>query len=148
MMTKADLVVKSSDETIVLIVEAKTRSNVTDEWASTLHRNFVLHNMIPKSAYFLLALTDYFYLWNPRLSVESDKFDYKIPSHTILSRYLGKHLLTELSKSSLELLLSAWLGELTNFEISKGEYPEFAWITESNLYDSIKGGAVQPQAVS
>ena len=147
MMTMADLVVKAPDGTVALVVEAKMRLNVTDEWASTLHRNLVVHGLVPVSAYFLLALPDFFYLWNPRQPVRSDKCDYKIPSHKILSRYLDKDSLTELSGSSLELLLSAWLGDITNSEISKDEYPEFNWMIESNLYDSIKGGAVQAQVM-
>lgn len=147
-MTNADIVVKAPDGTVALVVETKMRSNVTDEWASTLHRNLVVHGFVPVSAYFLLALTDFFYLWNPRQTSRSGKFDYKIPSHKILSRYLGKDSLSELNGSSLELLLSAWLGNITISEISKDEYPEFDWMIESNLYDSIKGGAVQAQAVS
>ena len=147
MMEIADLVVKSSDGNVALIVEVKARSHVSDEWASTLHRNLVVHGLIPKSAYFLLALADFFYLWNPCHPVLSDRFDYKVPSNKILSRYLNKASLTALSGSSLELLLSAWLGDIINSEISVDEYPEFSWMIESNLYDSIKGGAVQAQAV-
>ena len=61
-MQLADLVVKSSDDNIALIVEVKARSHVSDEWALTLRRNFVAHQMVPSSAFFLLALKDYFYL--------------------------------------------------------------------------------------
>lgn len=146
-MTIADLVVKSSDDKVALIVEVKARSRVTDEWASTLHRNLVVHGWVPSSAYFLLALLDFFYLWTPGQSRESDKFDYKIPSQKILSRYLDQDSLAELSGSSLELLLSAWLGDIANSEISKNEYPEFDWMIESDLYSTIKGGVVQAQAV-
>ena len=146
-MKTADLVVKSSDDNVALIVEVKARSHVSDEWASTLHRNLEMHGLVPSSAYFLLALPDFFYLWKPHETTRSDKFDYKISSQKILSRYLNKDSLTELSGSSLELLLSAWLGDIINSEISIDEYPEFNWMIESNLYDSIKGGAVQAQAV-
>lgn len=146
-MTVADLVVKSSDDNVALIVEVKARSHVTDEWASTLHRNIVVHGFVPASAYFLLALLDFLYLWNPQHLVPTAKFDYKIPSHKILSRYLNKDSLKELSGSSLELLLSAWLRDIANSEISMGEYPEFDWMIDSNLYDAIKGGAVEAQAV-
>jgi hypothetical protein len=147
MMKIADLVVKSSDDNVVLVVEVKARSQVSDEWASTLHRNLLVHGLVPNSAYFLLALPDFFYLWNPGRQVRSDKFDYKVPSQKILSRYLDKDSLPALSGSSLELVLSAWLGDIMNSVIRKDEYPEFNWIFESGLYLSIKGGAVQAQAV-
>ncbi|MDA1127074.1 MAG: hypothetical protein O2913_00025 [Chloroflexi bacterium] len=59
-MAVADLVVKSPDDNVALIVEVKARFDVTDEWASTLHRNLVIHGWIPSTAYFLLALPDFF----------------------------------------------------------------------------------------
>ena len=148
MITIADLVVRSSDETIALIVEVKARSHVTDEWASTLRRNLVTHHMVPHTAFFLLALKDYFYLWKPSHSKSSAKFDYKIPANIVLDKYLGNLSLANLSEFSLELLLSTWLGDLANSQISEDEYPEFASIIRSGLYEAIKGGAIQSQVAS
>lgn len=148
MRTVADLVVKSSDDNVALIVEVKARSDVTDEWASTLRRNLVTHQMVPSTAFFLLALKDYLYLWKPNHSEASARFDYKISANSVLDKYLDNFLLADLSKSSLELLLSTWLGDLANSRISEDEYPEFASIIRSGLYEAIKGGAIQAQVAS
>lgn len=148
-MTKiADMVVKSSEDNVVLIVEVKARSQVTDEWASTLRRNLVTHQLVPNTAFFLLALKDYFYLWKPNSSNISAKFDYKIPASSVLDKYLGSLSLADISGFSLELLVSAWLGDLANSQISEDEYPEFASIIKSGLYEAIKGGAIQTQVAS
>lgn len=146
-METADLVVKSSGDDVALIVEIKARSHVTDEWASTLRRNLVVHGMVPGTAFFLLALKDYFYLWKPGNSKTSAKFDYKIPANSVLDKYLGALSLADISGFSLELLISTWLGDLANSQISEDEYPEFASIIKSGLYEAIKGGAVQAQVV-
>lgn len=148
MMKLADLVVKSSDETIALIVEVKARSHVTDEWASTLRRNLVTHRLVPSSAFFLLALKDYLYLWKPTHSKSSAKFDYKIPANSILDKYLGNLSLADISGFSLEMLLSTWLSDLANSQITEDEYPEFVSIIRSGLYEAIKGGAIQAQVAS
>ncbi|MCH7737189.1 MAG: hypothetical protein IH872_07280 [Chloroflexi bacterium] len=145
MIKTGDLVVKSSDDNVALIVEVKARSHVSDEWASTLRRNFVAHQMVPSNAFFLLALKDYFYLWKPGNSRSSAEFDYKISANSILDKYLDRLSLADLSESSLELLLSTWLGDLANSRISEDENPEFASIIKSGLYEAIKGGAVQAQ---
>ena len=145
MMKTADLVVKSSDDNVVLVVEVKARSHVSDEWASTLRRNLVVHEMVPRATFFLLALKDYFYLWKPGNSKSSAQFDYKISANSILDKYLDRLSLADLSDSSLELLLSTWLGDLANSTISEDEYPEFASIIKSGLYDAIKGGSIQAQ---
>ena len=148
MMARADLVVKSSDDNVALIVEVKARSNVTDEWASTLRRNFVAHQIVPNTAFFLLALKDYFYLWGPNNSKSSATFDYKISANSILDKYLGNLSLADISGFSLEMLLSTWLSDLANSRITEDEYPEFASIIRSGLYEAIKGGAIQAQVAS
>ena len=60
MTTMADMVVRSPSGAIALIVEVKARPQATDKWAATLRRNFSAHGMISDSAYFLLALPDFF----------------------------------------------------------------------------------------
>ena len=148
MMKIADLVVKSSDDNVALIVEIKARAHITDEWASTLRRNLVAHGMVPSTAFFLLALKDYLYLWKPGISKPPATFDYKFPASSVLDKYLGALSLSDISGFSLELLLSTWLGDLTNSQISEDEYPEFASIIKSGLYEAIKGGTIQTQVAS
>lgn len=145
MTPKADLTVISSNGDIALVVEVKVKVSATDEWAATLRRNLVVHGIVPASAYFLLALPDYFFLWKPFSSPEAVDADYKIPAGNLVKMYLEDIHLEELSSSSLELLLSAWVSNLIESNITGETEPELAWLIDSGLFESIKGGSIQAQ---
>ena len=108
----ADMVVRSPSGAIALIVEVKARPQATDKWAATLRRNFSAHGMISDSAYFLLALPDFFNLWKPGTSIEVVHADYKVSANDALKDYLQDISLKDLSTSSLELLLGVWVSNL------------------------------------
>ena len=105
MTPRADLTVRSPNGDIALVVEVKAKVQATDQWAAALRRNLIAHGMTPDSAYFLLALPVYFFLWKPHGSVDAVNADYKIPASDVVQPYLDDLHLEDLSSSSLELLL-------------------------------------------
>ena len=142
----ADMVVRSPSGAIALIVEVKARPQATDKWAATLRRNFSAHGMISDSAYFLLALPDFFNLWKPGTSIEVVHADYKVSANDALKDYLQDISLKDLSTSSLELLLGVWVSNLLESKITLESEPELSWLIDSGLYEYIKGGSIHAQA--
>ena len=143
MRTIADIIVYSADEQARLIVEIKNRKGVTDEWAGQMRRNLIAHGLVPSSLYFLLALPDHFYLWKPGHLAESNRADYKVASQDILQEFANQPNLDALSEVGLELLVNSWLSQLISSPIDKKSSPEFNWIFDSGLYDSISGGSIR-----
>lgn len=146
MTPEADIVVRSPNGDIALIIEVKAKSQATDGWAARLRRNLAAHGMIPASAYFLVALPDYFYLWKPQASIEAVNTDYKISADDAVKEYLHDVNLKDLSAPGLELLLSAWLSNLIESKITEETEPKLAWLINSGLFESIKGGSIQAHA--
>lgn len=142
----ADLTVRSPNGDIALVVEVKAKVQATDKWAATLRRNLITHGMTPESAYFLLALPDYFFLWKPHGSAEAVNADYKIPASDVVKPYLDDLNLEDLSGYSLELLLSAWVSNVIESNITEEAEPELAWLIDSGLFETIKGGSIESQA--
>ena len=148
MKQAADIVVFSNDYRIGLVVEVKAVKPTTDEWAAEMRRNLLAHDLIPPSHYFLLVLPDHFYLWDESrgIGLVPAKADYKIPTQEVFKRYADAVDLEGLSGAGLELLVSSWLKVLAGSQIAKEDAPELAWVFESGLYDSIKGGSVRLEA--
>ena len=141
----ADLTVRPPSGDIALVVEVKSKVHATDKWAVALRRNLIAHGVALDSAYFLLALPDYFFLWKPHGSEMAMSADYKIPARDAVKPYLDSIHLEELSSSGLELLLSTWVSNIIESNITEQTDPELAWMIDSGLFETIKGGSIQAQ---
>jgi hypothetical protein len=145
---RPDIVVHSSDGAVQLVVEVKSLSDKTDEWAATFRRNLIVHGAIPASRFFLLAMSDYFYLWRGT-SADYVPPEYKVAATDVLKLYLrNKYLqdltIRELGGQGLELLVESWLSSLINSQLSRGSFErEDAWLFDSGMYESIKDGYLE-----
>ncbi|MCI0438426.1 MAG: hypothetical protein L0177_04775 [Chloroflexi bacterium] len=149
MDTRPDIAVYSPDGRIQLVVEIKTRKGVSDDWAAQLRRNLIVHSAIPRSKFFLLALPDYFYLWKEDYSPSVKPPDYKAKSKEMLRNYLTTLDVQTLSEPGLELIVEAWLDDLINSELDKSSLgPEWNWLFDSGLYESIKRGSIVVESVA
>ena len=106
---------------------------------------------MPISPYFLLTLTDRFYLWkNAHSSVDAVPPDYEIDSGPILAPYLNDtpYSLETLSGYGFELIIASWLNDLVISELKRNISPPYlAWIFDSGLYDAINNGSVKTDAI-
>ncbi len=84
----ADILVRSPDNDIKLIVEIKGRTQSSPDWAARFRRNLFAHHVLPKSRFFLLALPDFLYLWRNSDSSEVIPPDYTVRTLNVLQRYL------------------------------------------------------------
>ena len=115
-----------------------------------MRRNLLSHAAIPFSPYFLLALSDSFYLWKNDSSADhAAEADYKISAFQMLAPYLGQSIppLDELSEYGLELIVTSWLEELVYSELRRDTIrPNLQWLLDSGLYESIRGGSLAIEA--
>jgi hypothetical protein len=125
----------------------KSKKDATDEWAAKMRRNLIVHGIMPHSGFFLLALPEYFYLWRHNTSIDPVPADYKVRAQEALGHYLDAIDLEELSEESFELMVISWLEDLINSPVTKEATPELSWIFDSGLYDNIRGGSLETEAV-
>jgi len=114
MNTTADFVVHAPDESIRLVVEAKSTPNDSATWAAELRRNLVMHGAVPPAPYFLLALPQHFYLWKDAPATEAVLPDYQVAAQAVLPLYLREFSvpLDQLSGAGWEFVVAAWLDDL------------------------------------
>lgn len=134
-----DFTVEKPGHGIQLLVEASNTPAPSREWAARFLRNILANDQIPPSEYFLLALRDHLYLWH-RPTRDAGNPDFEGDTATELRSYLSRlnRPLDGLSKSSFELLIQAWLGELVD-----GTLPESEWLVESGLANAVRDGSIR-----
>jgi hypothetical protein len=140
----ADLVVTTPDGQIKLVVEAKTKADATDTWIAKMRKNLLVHDAIPRSPYFILALPDHFYIWKDVTTAATTPPTYSLDSREILEPYLPEHLkdsARNLSLEGLEVVVRTWLEDFVKGEwTTTPESPLFA------LHELVKNGTVQSGA--
>ncbi len=141
-----DFVVKSPDDEIQLLVEAKSRSDATALWASHFRRNLIAHSAMQTAPYFILALPDRLYLWKDATSAGTVTPDYTVDTGAVLQPYLSsiKSPLRDLTEQSFELVIRSWLEDLVKKNIKPDpQSPGQRWLIDSGLYDRVKDGKVK-----
>lgn len=151
-MKRADIMVYSPDGQLQLAVEVKNKLYAPKEWATQMHRNLLAHSMLPHTPYFLLALPDRFYLWHsPSLTAGDIDLAPQFTGEAakVLAPLLNGsiHALNDISEQGLELLVTAWLGDLVRTESSRTLAPHLQWLFDSGLYESIRGGSVAAEVL-
>jgi hypothetical protein len=149
MVARADFIVESPVDTPQLIVEVKTKTPASPDWAAQMRRNMFAHLALPPSRYFLLALPERFYLWKDAPPLAVTPPDYEIDARQVLEPYLNKLKtpLASLSHSSLEILVRFWLEDLIRSRVDQvGNSQAEKWLVESGLYDAIKHGYIRVHA--
>jgi len=146
MSNQVDIAVSAPDERVQLVVEVKNVRGASPEWAAQLRRNLLVHGLVPNAPYFLLALPDRFYLWKAGATLpDAVPADYTVDTRDVLGSYtdrLGLPL-TDLSEPSLELLVTSWLHDLIDYDLTgNGDTPLQHWLVDSGLYQAIKHGSV------
>lgn len=145
MRNKADIVVRSPNNDIKLIVEVKGQGQSSPDWAARFRRNLLTHNVIPKSEYFLLALPDFLYLWRAENTSDVVPPDYTARTFNVLQRYLTS-LDAEpkyIAQEGLQLALTSWLRDAT-FSPDRPPVGTDAYklLVESGLLDAIDNAEV------
>lgn len=149
MENKVDIVVRSPNNDIKLIVEVKGLGHSSPDWAAKFRRNLLTHNVIPKSEYFLLALPDFLYLWRQVNTSDVVPPDYTAKTISVLQRYLTsldgepKYIAEE----GLQLALASWLRDAT-FSYNRPPVGSDAYklLVESGLLEAIDNAELSAES--
>ena len=147
---RPDIIVRSPNGTTQLAVEIKALAGRTEDWAVEFRGNLMEYDALPDSRFFLLAMSDCFYLWSGKSPADA-KPDYRISANAMLKQYMqSRHLkdleVEELDGFSLQFLIRAWLFGLLGSRLtgdSVGE--EYVWLLESGLYESVRSGYIEAE---
>jgi hypothetical protein len=149
---QADFAVYDRDGQLALTAEVINRLGTTRKWAAEMRYDLLAPGGYPIAPYFLLALPDRFYLWKQaRRTVTERMPNYVVDAELLLRRYyepLG-YSTGELSRPAFDLVVSFWLGALTDLEIPAEGLPRhLEWLDESGLLKAVKGGRVVVEALA
>jgi hypothetical protein len=141
-----DFIVKSPENSIQLLVEAKTSSDSSSQWAAQLRRNVMQYATASTHPYFILALPDHLYLWKNAGAAGTAPPDFDIETTSTFKHYaerLGTPL-NELGKNSFELVVRTWLEELI-MSVTTATGPTESWVASTGLSDRIRDGSITTQ---
>jgi hypothetical protein len=143
-MLTVDLAIYDTNQQLVLTVETKRLSGMTDEWASQLRRNLVTHGY-PRARYFLLATPDRFFLWiGEKNGAEVTEPDYVADPTGVLEVIYPEFGASSGDASSFifEQVVTRWLKSVMYPGFSKSlKLPK--WVTSSGLDKAIHQGDFQ-----
>jgi hypothetical protein len=116
---RSDFVVTDSHGASRAFIEVKSRSGASPEWATELRRNLVDDAFARSQDYFVIVTPKALYVWNPGAGVAD--FPREFPIRRALEKYVrGTDLdVTNLSPSSFELIVQAWLADLVRGRASE-----------------------------
>ena len=138
MGNRGDILVHSDD--FKLIVRVKGGGESSADLAAQYRYNLIEHELIPKTEYFMLAYSDYLYLWKEKNILETVPPDYIVRTFNVLKKYLTTSD-TEpklVIKQSLRMALSYWLSTVA-FSAERPPVGSDAYklLVESGLLDTI-----------
>jgi hypothetical protein len=132
MAADVDFVLESPSSRTVLLVEAKSTSAPSPEWAGRFARTLFAGTAPHADLFFLLVLRNFLYLWKHVPQEGSELPDFSAPTAEALRPYLEqiKTPLREINPLSFELLVKSWLTDL-----SEGSVPPSTeqWLRDAGL---------------
>lgn len=146
-MNYADIAVYGKDKSLQLLVEVKSRHGRSSNWAAQMRRNMYAHGLLPETRFFLLALSDKFYLWKDvGILIEAVEPNYEINPLSFLEPYYKKAHVSpsSISEASLELIISSWLTQIItvpSVDLLSQDYQD--WLINSGLFNVIYGGYIE-----
>lgn len=146
MITKADFIIRSPKNGTQVIVEAKSKTPASTDWAIRMRRNLIAHGALPPVKFFLLALPERFYLWKDS-PPEQAAPTFEIDAKGLLQAQAEKlHIpLSDLRGQSFELLVQSWLEDVANSSepavVDSGN-----WMVKSGFLNVLHHGIVEAQS--
>ncbi|MFB6275686.1 MAG: hypothetical protein ABEI32_06005 [Halothece sp.] len=147
-----DLSVENRNGELILVVEVKSKTNVSTEWVSKLRSNILANNTFSKAPYFLIVFPDKLYLWKHQNEDSKNKRepDYIINANSILQPYFEQAgvISQQISGQSLEIIVASWLAEIIYSDKQPEDLDDSQyWLVESGLYSAIAGGSLKHEVV-
>jgi hypothetical protein len=115
MSTSVDFILKAPNTKAVLLVEAKSISSPSAEWATRFARNLLKDAEPRTNLFLLLVLRNYLYLWRDLPRDGADLPDLATRTEDVLEPYLRnvQTSLQDINGISFELLVKSWLTDMS-----------------------------------
>ena len=144
---RADVGIYDKSGQLTAVAEIKRRLETSPDWAATMRRNLLAHEIGRLVDYFLLITPDRLYLWKEA----GEKPEKVLPTHEADMRsefaeyFEGADIDPDnVSDAGFELLVGAWLGKLTRVEGWAQDLAENqSWLAESGLLSAVKDGRIE-----
>jgi len=139
-MLHADFTIVDRHGAPVAMVVVKSRRETSRAWAIGLWNNLFAHaNAFLPAPYFLVATLDRLFLWRNAGERQAPEPDVELDLRPVLRQYFEKAEPGTISGMAFELLVEAWLSDLTRLEdTSSGPRA----LEESGLLASIQNGRI------
>jgi len=145
---RVDLAVYDRFQRLILTVEAKKKSGVSEKWAAQTRRNLVVHGFYPLASYFLLATPEKFFLWtSERNNLEETLPNFVENAEISLKPHLDElgFSLREIDEYVFEQVIAHWLKYDVMFPVKS--VIKSKWLVESGLAEKILHGNLSLEAV-
>lgn len=147
---QADFAVFSEDGRLTVIAEAKKKKGIELSWAAAWHRNYLAHQRSPAPPFVLLATPERLYVWKsfaddaPHPPPVNHAPTAVADARRIFSSYLHQSKLdpSEIAGHTFELIVGAWLNDLSNGLWEPKAPEEIRALIETGLTDAIENGRV------
>jgi hypothetical protein len=141
---QADFAVFNEQGELTAVAEAKKKSNIDYKWATAWFSNYLSHQGGLAPAFVLLATPDKLYLWKQPSETTSPEPTAVADAQRLFAGYLQRsaHGVSELSSSTFELVVGAWLNDLSQHVWMPIEPDEVTALVETGLFDAVENGRV------
>ena len=141
---QADFAVFNERGELTAVAEAKKKSNVDRKWATAWFRNYLVHQRSSVPAFVLLATPDKLYLWKQPSDATSAEPTAVADAQRLFAGYLQRSArgVSELSGRTFELVVGAWLNDLSQHIWLPIAPDEVSALVETGLFDAVENGRV------
>lgn len=152
MFTLTDLALYDRSGRLTAVAEIKNKLGTSCEWAAQTRRNILAHGGSYSADYFLLVTPDRLYLWKdagtdpvrvaPTFEADTrQEFAPYFESAGVDPSHVSGH--------AFELLVAAWLGDITR-SVDAAEEPPYdqSWLVKSGFRTAIRDGRIEFEAAA
>ncbi len=141
---QADFAVFSPDGQLAAIAEAKKKPHVGATWAAAWLRNYLAHQQSSAPPFVILATPEKVYLWKRPSHGSSSEPTAVTDARRLFASYLPPSATSaaDLSSRAFELVVGAWLNDLSHHLWQPSAPEEISALRESGLLQAISNGRV------
>lgn len=112
----ADLVVMSSGNRPVVVVEARARKDTDDNWAKQFVHYYLAERPTPNEQFFLLATLERIFIWKFQPGAQIEDPICVLDTHAVVGNMMPQDMESQLTAQSFETVIHIWLSGLLSID--------------------------------
>lgn len=150
MTLRADLSMYDAHGRLTAIAEVKNRLGTSGKWAAQTRRNLIAHGINGRSDFFLLITPDRLYIWKhagPKPVEVPPTYEAEM-GPTFAPYFEGAGIVpNEVSGQAFELVVAAWLGDLSRQTDKMDGNGERDWLEQSGFREAVQQGRFELESL-